>query len=131
MIVYCLITLLPAASDSPTTPFRSALPSTLVNVDVVELSCTRYSEPDWNARLLMTVRDEPAAPLPGCKIPPLLIHASVTTPAPASVPPALTFTAPAMAPLTVSVPSRTFQSIKPRPMRVQFELPTLLKVEKP
>ena len=36
-----------------------------------------------------------------------------------------------MTPLTESVPPRTFQSCAPVPVTVQFELSTLLKVEKP
>ncbi len=36
-----------------------------------------------------------------------------------------------MVPLTASVPPRTFQSCAPVPVTVQFELSTLLKVEKP
>ena len=49
---------------------QRAVPLTLANVDVAGLSCTRYSAPDWNARLPVTVMDEPGVPLPGENMPP-------------------------------------------------------------
>src|SRR6266702_2988697 len=90
MIVYCLITLLPGANDTPTMPFKAAAPITLANEDVVELSCTRYSAPDWKARLPDTVMKVPAVPPPGAKMPPFAIVVLPTKPTPLNA--ALAFT---------------------------------------
>src|SRR5438445_13397254 len=81
-MVYCFKTVLPGANDAPTVPANVATPVTLANVEVTELSCTRYSAPDWNARLPATVIDEPGAPLPGRKMPPLPLGVLPTVPEP-------------------------------------------------
>src|ERR1700682_6047125 len=90
MIVYCLITLLPGANDTPTIPFKAAAPTTLANEDVVELSCTRYSAPDWKARLPDTVMNVPGVPPPGAKLPRFAIVVLPTKPLPFNVPLAFT-----------------------------------------
>src|ERR1700736_5481965 len=87
---YCFMTVLPAANDAPTVPANVATPVTLANVDATELSCTRYNAPDWKARLLATVVEEPGAPLPGRKMPPLAIVVLPKVPAPVSEPLAIT-----------------------------------------
>ena len=40
-MVYCFLTLVLGANDAPTEPLSAAVPVTLTNDDVVELSCTR------------------------------------------------------------------------------------------
>ena len=89
-MVYCFNTVLPGANNAPTVPASVAAPVTLANVDVTELSCTKYSAPDWNARLPATVIEEPGVPLPGRKMPPPAIVVLPTVPAPVSA--ALAFT---------------------------------------
>src|ERR1700685_2033019 len=89
-MLYCFMRLLFAEIDAPTKPSSAAVPVTLANVDVAEVTCTRYSAPDWNARFPATVMDEPGVPLPGMKMPPPAMVALPVMPAPVSVPPEFT-----------------------------------------
>jgi len=107
--MYCFCTVLPGANEAPTVPASAAVPVTLAKVDVTELSCTRYSAPDWNARLPATVVKVPGVLFPGRKMPPLAIAVLPTVPAPVSE--ALAFTVvrtdEAIEPSTSSTPPLT------------------------
>ena len=46
------------------------------------LTCTKYCAAPWNTRLPVIAIDEPGVPLPGAKMPEIVLLAPVTVPAP-------------------------------------------------